>query len=142
MRKKKTTLTAQQRQAIQLALEGRKWRDIAETLEITEQGLWEWRQNPLFIAELTISQENCLNETSLLFNTYVSAGFAGLFRISQNKNKEYDPKLELEASRLLVELPYSGIEKLKVIEHNRRELNMEDANQEITDEHSQGEEKE
>jgi hypothetical protein len=132
MATKKAYLTQKQKQAIQLALEGRKWKDIAETLEITENTLWVWRQDPLFQTQLTVSQEAMLNETSLLFNTYVSAGFATLYRIATNKDKSYSAKLEYDAGCKLVELPFANIEKLKIIEHNRRELRLEDATQEDT----------
>jgi hypothetical protein len=133
MAKKRTTLTQKQRQAIQLALEGRKWTDIRETLELGESTLWEWRQNPLFQTELNISQEALLNETSLLFNTYVSAGYATLYKIAVNKENKYDAKLQAECARDLVSLPLLAMEKLRVIEHNRRELRMEDADQENVD---------
>lgn len=127
MAKKRIVLTQAQRQAIQLALEGRKWRDIAETVGITEKCLWEWRQDPLFQTELNISQEALLNETSILFNTYVSAGYATLYKIAVNKEKTYDAKLQAECARDLVSLPMLAMEKLKIIEHNRRELNLANA---------------
>ena len=123
--KKRNYLTEKQRQAIQLALEGRKWSAIAEILEVTYKTVWEWRQTPLFQAELTLSQEAMLNETSLLFNTYISAGYATLYKIAVNKDEIYEHKLQAECAAKLVKLPMMGMEKLKVLEHNRRELNIE-----------------
>lgn len=125
-RKRRTVLTNIQREAIQLNVEGRLWKEIAEILEISESTLWNWRQNPLFQAELTLTQEQVLNETASRFSHYVSMGYNTLAKMSQNKENEFEQKIQFEASCKLVEYPLMAIEKLKIIEHNRRELNLED----------------
>jgi hypothetical protein len=127
-RKKRDTLTSQQHMAIQLALEGRKWSDIADTVGVSLDTTWRWRQDTLFRTQLTVSQEAILNETSLLFNTYVSAGYATLYRMAVNKNGEFDEKTQYESAIKLVELPFRNMEQLKVIEHNRMESILEYGN--------------
>lgn len=126
-RKKREYLKPEQRLSIQLALEGRNWKEVAEAVNVTEQTIWNWRQDPYYISELITAQENILQETALRFNTYISAGFATLYRIARNENKEYDQKVQAEAAAKLIELPMMSVQKLKLLEHNRRELKFEDA---------------
>lgn len=126
-RKKRTTLTPLQREAIQLNIEGKTWKEITEILEVSRTAVWEWRKSPFFQAELTLTQEMVLNETASRFSHYVSMGYNVLAIMAKNENDKYDHKIQFEASCKLIEYPLMAIEKLKIIEHNRRELNLEDA---------------
>ena len=122
--KKRDELTIQQKQAIQLALQGKSWRTIAKTVGVTEKALWEWRQNPLFNSTLSIMAEMIIQETASLFPRYISAGFAKLLEIINDRH--YDQRLQYEAARDLVELPLTHIKTLKLLEHNRKENELEE----------------
>lgn len=118
-------LTAKQIQAIQLVLQGRNWREIAKTVGVSEKCLWEWRQQSLFHSTLTVMAEIAIQETATLFSTYISTGFAKIYEIATTKDPYMDKRLVYDAAKSLVELPLAHIKTLKILEHNRKEMEWE-----------------
>jgi putative insertion element HTH domain-containing protein len=45
-------LTPQQRRAVDLVTEGRRWTEVAAEIGIDRTTMWRWRQNPMFEAEI------------------------------------------------------------------------------------------
>jgi hypothetical protein len=125
---KKDPLTEKQRQVIQLAVEGNKWDTIASVLNIKESTISAWRQDPVFVDELNISQERYFNEVTLLFKTYVTTGFAVMHKIATNKEEKYSEQYQYKAAKELISLPFTSLESIKLLEHNRNELNIEKEN--------------
>lgn len=136
--KRTRTLSVKQEQAIQLAVEGYTWVQISETVGVSKETMWRWRQEAIFQASLIAAQEAIYSETALFHNTYVSNAFAVLHRIAVNKGDKYSPELEMQAAVKIIELTHRNIEVIKVVEQNRETMKQflsdyEDLDKEIVD---------
>jgi hypothetical protein len=122
---KRTKLNQSQLTAIALAVQGKKWSDIAREINVQDTTLWVWRQNELFVAELAKAQEKVFAEIARHFDTYVNAGYKVLYQIATDETA--DLKYRTDCATKLIELSMNCEQTLKLLEHNRRELKLEDA---------------
>lgn len=119
--------------AIELAVEGKSWSEIAEDIGVSNQAVWTWRKDPSFQLELTKLQEAVFNETALNHSVYLKNGMITLNRIASNKPnqqgvKEFTGDQQLKAAIELVALTHRNIEVIKVVEQNRKVLEEYEAN--------------
>ncbi|MFM9889073.1 MAG: helix-turn-helix domain-containing protein [Rickettsiales bacterium] len=85
-----TNLTPQQLQAIDLYARGQSFRCIAETVGITRETFWRWRQLPAFAAAITQARQLQLEQMRLQTAELMRLSLATLTReLRKSENPKY-----------------------------------------------------
>lgn len=108
--------------AIELAIEGKTWTQIAKEVGVTTNTIWHWRKDPVFQTTLTKLQEEVYAETALKHNIYLSNGMAVLNEIAIDKSVGVEQRIS--AAEKLITMTHRNVEAIKVIEQNRKILKM------------------
>lgn len=115
-RSKPEDTIARKARAVELAIEGKSWGEIAKIIGVSQKTLWKWRKEVLFQKEIARLQEAIFKETASKHASYLNAGMLTLKEIA--RSKAATPEDRIKAAEALVALIHRNIEVIKVIEHN------------------------
>ena len=106
--------------AIRLALQGREWKAIAKELEVSENTIWYWRQNPEFQELLAETQEIIIKEVANNYGNYLTKAFQTQCEIMEDEANS--AAIRLSAAEILAKQVLDGIEMHDMIKANKKAL--------------------